>query len=662
VPNLIADGQFVWGPNLGDFKVTAFLESIDSPFLPYGQEVEAAAAITSINPQILLTVLEMRYGYLSAGAQEEPAMVQERIERAAYDLAIPFYQHMYTWGARRFKRPYQAKAPPTIALGAGQQISVQTQVSSASYALAAALGKGQDLIQWQALLNPQNGGGFSQTFGRYFPQADLLDTSNSLEPDAPPPDDFFQLPFPLGAEWQFNGPHSWCGGDSCYQEPPDRSSMDFSTTWPKGEPYPAHYSVAASGGRGNVRTPYSGRPPCWVEVDHGGGWKTSYYHLRNVPAPGDQGPMVRNQRVGSIGEETCNGGFASGAHVHFTLWYNGAYYDLDGIKLSGWTVHSGPSPYNSGYLERDGLILEPYDRVRNDYHEYFGRGTDSALRFHGNQVPEVDQVKIQIDDPRNDLPGPPPDVGYHDFVIEFWLRADPGANAAPAIQCGANENWKQGNILFDRSVSNGAAEWGIALAGGKIAFGVRGAGGEALTLCSSTAVDDGEWHHVAVQRNRWDGSSTSEGEMWLFVDGLLQAHEIGPPGDISYPDDAAPGDACGPSRTDPCTEVDPYLVIGRGKWDDLHGFSGWLNDIRFSWWLRYFGDFTPSEQPHPADDQTVTLLRFNEGSGTVAYDTGGYDGGTGNGLIYFGGSPAGPEWVATSLFQNFRVYAPVISK
>ncbi len=662
VPNLIADGQFVWGPNVGDFQVPAFLASIDSPFLPYAQDVEAAAAITSVNPKILLTVLEVRFGYLTNGADGDPELVRQRIERTAYDLAIPFYDHMYTWGARRFKRPLQDKGPPAIVLNGSQQMVIQTTTSSASYALAAALAADQDLVGWQAALSPLNGGGFSQTFAALFPETDLLDSSNSLEPDTPPPADFFQFPFPLGAEWQFNGPHSWCGGDSCYQQPPDRSSMDFSTTWPKGEPYPEHYSVAAAEGTGNVRTPYSGRPPCWVEVDHGGGWKTSYYHLRNVPDPGDQGQVLRNQRVGSIGEETCNGGFASGAHVHFTLWYNGAYYDLDGIQLSGWTVHSGPSPYNSGYLERDGVILNPYARVRNDYHEYFGRGTDSALRFHGNQVPNVDQVKIQIDDPRNALPGPPADVGYHDFVIEFWLRAEPGANPAPAIQCGANENWKQGNILFDRSVSNGGAEWGISLAGGKIAFGVRGPSGDALTLCSTTAVDDGEWHHVAVQRNRWDGSTTSDGEMWLFVDGILEAHQAGPRGDVSYPDDAAPGDACGPAGTDPCSDIDPYLVVGRGKWDDGHGFDGWLDDIRFSWWLRYFSDFTPPQDPHLADDKTVALLRFNEGEGTVAYDTGGYNGGTSNGVLYYGGSPAGPEWVISRLFSRFWQFLPMISK
>jgi hypothetical protein len=437
--------------------------------------------------------------------------------------------------------------------------------------------------------------------------------------------------------------------------------MDFSTNWKHSPPWPEHYTVAAASGFGTIRTPYPGNDPCWFEIYHGDGWKTSYYHLRNIDQPGDQGFLNRNDRVGSIGVEVCNGGFASGAHVHFSLWYNGSYYDLDGIQFSGWTVTSGPEPYSSGFLERDGIILEPYDSITNDYHTYYGLGIDYALRFHGNRQSDVDRVKIQIDDPENNLPGPPADVGFHDFVMEWWMKAEPGANTAASVECGANEQWKLGNILIDRSRSSEGSEYGVSLAGGRIVFGVTGAGTGSLTLCSTSALDDGEWHHIAVQRNRWEGTTYLDGQLWLFIDGVLEASAVGPGGDLSYPDDALPGNLCGPSGTDPCTDTDPYLVIGASKWETGEGFQGWIDDLRISWWLRYFENFTPSPDPHPQDSQTVALYRFNEGSGDVVYDTGGFDGGTSNGIRLYGGDPPGPEWGTSSLF-TLSHFLPFISR
>ena len=77
-------------------------------------------------------------------------------------------------------------------------------------------------------------------------------------------------------------------------------------------------------------------------------------------------------------------------------------------------------------------------------------GAGYALRFHGNGVNDIDRVKIQIDDPATTAPGPPADVGATDFTLEFWFRALAAENPAPAVACGANNNWIRGNIVVDR--------------------------------------------------------------------------------------------------------------------------------------------------------------------------------------------------------------------
>jgi hypothetical protein len=78
------------------------------------------------------------------------------------------------------------------------------------------------------------------------------------------------------------------------------------------------------------------------------------------------GPVSADGKIGTIACETCAGGFATGPHVHFSLLYNGAYVDLEGAQLSGWTVRSGKGDYVTGGLERNGLLLSPYSSVLNE--------------------------------------------------------------------------------------------------------------------------------------------------------------------------------------------------------------------------------------------------------------------------------------------------------
>jgi len=266
-------------------------------------------------------------------------------------------------------------------------------------------------------------------------------------------------------------------------------------------------------------------------------------------------------------------------------------------------------------------------------------GAGYALRFHGNGVNDIDRVKILIDDPATTAPGPPADVGATDFTLEFWFRALATENRAPAVACGANNNWINGNVVVDRDRFNQGRAFGLSLAGGVVVFGVLGDGTGALTICGTTNVLDNQWHHVAVQRRRADGW------LWLYVDGRLEAQGDGPDGDVSYPDDGVPGNFCGGL---PCTNSDPYLVLGAEKHDagaQFPSFAGWLDEFRLSNVLRYATSFTRPTAPFLPDANTVALYHFDEGSGDVIIDTPGVSGGPSHGVRRFGGSPAGPEWV-----------------
>ena len=253
-----------------------------------------------------------------------------------------------------------------------------------------------------------------------------------------------------------------------------------------------------------------------------------------------------------------------------------------------------------------------------------------SLRFHGNGYGDLDRVKISID------PHVPADVGELDFTLEWWMKAVSGENGSAACTLGGS-NWFLGNTIFDRDIygdgDNG--DFGVSLAGGRIAFGV-GKGSEIETICGTTDLADLEWHHVAVVRR-------SSGEMTVFVDGVLEGSGTGPVDDISYRD--------GRSTS---WQNDPYLVIGAEKNDidnSLYpSYSGWLDEIRLSNVDRYGSNFIPPTARFVTDANTVGLYHLNEGFGNHIGDSSGAVGGPSDGVRSYGGVLNGPEWTTETFW------------
>jgi hypothetical protein len=263
--------------------------------------------------------------------------------------------------------------------------------------------------------------------------------------------------------------------------------------------------------------------------------------------------------------------------------------------------------------------------------------SNHALRLNGGGQNDDGRVKIALDDPGTDEPGPPIDVGATDFTIEWWLRGSLADNRKPFVPCGEGIAWIHGNIVLDRDRYGQDRKYGISLLGGRVAFGVSGAGSGDRTICGERNVLDGEWHHVAVTRAR------RSGELTLFVDGRIDARAAGPRGDISYPDDAVPADHC----RGPCFGSDPYLVLGAEKHDvgsEYRGASVLLDELRFSDVLRYTETFEPPRAGFVADPETVALYHFDEGSGAVAADSATVAGSASHAVLLLGGEPRGPAW------------------
>ena len=99
------------------------------------------------------------------------------------------------------------------------------------------------------------------------------------------------------------------------------------------------------------------------------------------------------------------------------------------------------------------------------------------------------------------------------FTIAFWVRT--------TATGGTGTQWWQGQGLVDGEVANVVNDFGVSLLGSRLAFGV---GNPDTTIQSTSNINDGAFHHVAVTRN------ATTGAMVLYVDGTQQATATGPTG------------------------------------------------------------------------------------------------------------------------------------
>lgn len=260
-----------------------------------------------------------------------------------------------------------------------------------------------------------------------------------------------------------------------------------------------------------------------------------------------------------------------------------------------------------------------------------------SLRFYGHGVNDIDRVKIKID-----APEVPADIGATDFTIEFWMKASMTGNNGYA-SCNQNDGWITANIILDRDIYNAGdyGDFGIAMANGKIVFGVSNANG-GTTLCGSANVADSVWHHIAVTRN------VTSGSLRIYVDGVLDAQATGPTGNLSYRNNRS-------GYPD-----DPYLVIGAEKHDvggSYPSYRGLFDELRLSKVIRYSSTFTRPTTAFATDGNTVGLYHFDAGpagacNGPVV-DSSGAAGGPSNGTCNYGGSdPSGPVYETDNPFAS----------
>lgn len=94
------------------------------------------------------------------------------------------------------------------------------------------------------------------------------------------------------------------------------------------------------------------------------------------------------------------------------------------------------------------------------------------------------------------------------------------------VATGGGPDWYNGQGLVDGEVGGVTGDFGVALVGSKVGFGV---GNPDTTLPSVKSINDNLWHQVAVTRDAGSGA------MNIFIDGKFDTNTTGPTGAHTNP-------------------------------------------------------------------------------------------------------------------------------
>ena len=360
--HLIPDSEVVYSPSAVDFDAVAYTAGTGGYLRSYqewhrsvgltsGSDIIMRVAIeNSVNPRLLLALIEYQSGWVFG----QPISEQYKTYPMGYfNLAEQGLYNQLVWAVNQLSVGYYAYREgrlTDIQFRDGSSVRLAPDLNAGTAALQyyfAQLYQGQ---RWLEALDVTSG--FPALHARMFEQA--WARAQAVEPLFPigivqPP---LNLPFGRNWTWAFTGgPHGAWEHDGAY------AALDFAPGTSEGGCHDSNAWVVAMSAGLVVRT---GVGLVVLDLDGDGheqtGWVVVYLHI----ATKDRIPLGTWLAAGErLGHASCEGGFATGTHIHIARKFNGEWVPADGplpFNLGGWIAHAGNEAYQ-GTLTRDGKTL-----------------------------------------------------------------------------------------------------------------------------------------------------------------------------------------------------------------------------------------------------------------------------------------------------------------
>jgi LasA protease len=357
---LLPDSEIIYSPSTVDFDAQDFVDKaggylstyhqlVGSERLSGAQIVQRVAEVTSVNPRLLLSLLEFRshwvYSFPADPDTDYPLEFQ-----------VPEYQGLYlelSLAAKLLNIGYYGWRGGTLTrldFSDARTVRLSPQLNAGSVALQYLFARIYKQDTWKAALYGENS--FLRLYEKMF--GDPWKRAAASGPLFPPGlvQPPLELPFAAGLAWSFTaGPHpDWNTGT-----PP--GALDFAPI--SGEPpCSVSYAWALSASSGLVI--YVGDGFLLVDLDGDGyaqtGWVLLYLHVAQ------KGRVALGTHLNTddpIGHPSCEGGNATGTHVHIARRYNGEWIgagDPFPFVLSGWTAVPGDSTYDGTLVKGSAVV------------------------------------------------------------------------------------------------------------------------------------------------------------------------------------------------------------------------------------------------------------------------------------------------------------------
>lgn len=354
---ILPDSHFVNGPAVSGFDAPGYVRKQPGwlkDYLNYtldknrdgGEVVDYVSTNYSVSPRLLLALIEFQLGGLSQS--EMPDSINDGYPLGNQDTSATGLYRQIAWAANTLNTAYYSWRTGTLkefVLQDGSIVRPDPWQNAASVALQYYFSLHGSVDDYRKAISPT---GFAATYQRLF--GNPWTTKPHIPGSLTQP--FMRLPFAPGALWAFTGgPHNPWGTGVPF------AALDFAPPLVVGGCTSTDLFATAVADGVIVRT---GQGIVVLDLDGDGdertGWVVFYLHLEDR----DKITVGKHVKAGDpLGHPSCEGGEATGTHVHMARKYNGEWIPADGIvpyKLDNWTIHSSSTAYQ-GYMERNGITV-----------------------------------------------------------------------------------------------------------------------------------------------------------------------------------------------------------------------------------------------------------------------------------------------------------------
>jgi len=373
-PNIqiIPDSELVFSATAIDFDIAGFVAKAGGDLSTYREylgstgwtsgtdEIKRAAYENSINPRLLLAVLD----YESHRVYGQPV----DFLHTDYPMGFvdPLYKGIFSqlvWAVNQLSIGYYGWRTGTLTelkFTDDTQLRIDPRLNAGTVAIQYLFSQEHSQSQWSQIIDPGNGfpATYNQLFGDVWARGDKVNPIFPASLTQPQ----LSLPFQPKVEWSYTG-----GPHGAWEHDGSLAAIDFAPATDHGgcALTPTWITAAAPG-----LIVRSGNGIVVEDLDGDGyeqtGWNLLYLHVAELDRV-QVGTWV--QKNDHIGHASCEGGIATGTHLHFARKYNGEWIAADGpipFDLSGWVVHQGSKPYE-GTLTNGSktIIADPVGQAKS---------------------------------------------------------------------------------------------------------------------------------------------------------------------------------------------------------------------------------------------------------------------------------------------------------